>query len=297
MSSIPHRALRRLRRLVEAPPVRERIVIKAAEPRDEHLDPGFIIGIYRSGTTLLRYVLDSHSRIAVPPESNFLVSLAGFSQDPWVRKGLSGIGVDDEGFIERLREFCWRPLDDYTIAKQKQRWFDKTPSYTNILPFLNQIFGQRCRYLMLYRHGLDVANSMAEGHANKVIFGPAKTYVTDAGVSPRVGYTRYWVDQCAKMQTFEAAHPGQCLRLRYEDFASDPQAHLPPIFAFIGEPWEPGVLEFHQQAHDFGLQDHKIAETRGFKPNIGGYRGWPNEDIDAAMQSAEATLKTLGYEV
>lgn len=67
--------LHRIRKL-RGPP-RERVVVReinAAERR--RLAPGFIIGVYRSGTTLLRFVLDSHPNIAVPPESNFLNGLA-----------------------------------------------------------------------------------------------------------------------------------------------------------------------------------------------------------------------------
>ena len=289
------RILRRLRRLVEGPEVRERTVVKVVERQQERLPPGFIIGVYRSGTTLLRYVLDSHSRIAVPPESNYLQSLSGLAEDPWVQKGFAGIGVDRQGLLQRLRDFAWSPLDDYCLAKDKQRWFDKTPSYTNILPFLDELFGKDCRYIMLYRHGLDVANSMANGHEKGVIWGPAKHYVTEAGVSPRLGYTRYWVDQCEKMLAFEAAHPMQCIRIRYEDYAGDPATQLPPLFDAIGETWEPEVLEFQKQAHDFGLQDHTINETRGFKPNIGSYKQWPQAEIDASGEVAGDMLKTLGY--
>lgn len=38
---------------------------------EKSLKLGFLIGVYRSGTTLLRYILDSHSKIAVPPETNY----------------------------------------------------------------------------------------------------------------------------------------------------------------------------------------------------------------------------------
>jgi len=291
------RLLRRLRRLVEAPPVRDRTVVKLVERQQQHLQPGFIIGVYRSGTTLLRYVLDSHSHIAVPPESNYLQPLAGFAGDEWVKKGFKGVGVNGEGLLHHLRDLAWNPLDDYATAKGKQRWFDKTPSYTNILPFLNSLFGEQCRYIMLYRHGLDVANSMANGHAEGVIYGPAKRYVTDAGVPPRVGYAHYWADQCKKMLEFEAAHPAQCIRLRYEDYTSQPEVWLPRLFEAIGEPWQPEVLDFNSKPHDFGLQDHKVSETRGFAPNTGSYRNWPQQDIDDAAAVAADMLAALDYSV
>ena len=41
----------------------------------------FIVGSPRSGTTLLRAMFDSHPELAIPPESYFVVGLAGFAQD------------------------------------------------------------------------------------------------------------------------------------------------------------------------------------------------------------------------
>ena len=171
------RLVNKIRSTVAGPQVRERVVIKTVERGgSESLKPGFIIGVYRSGTTLLRYVLDSHPNIAVPPESNFLLGLAETWRSEWYRKGLQGVGINDEGLRQRMHEFAGGIFDDYARAKGKQRWFDKTPSYIDVLDFIDDTFGQECRYIMLYRHGLDVANSMAKMHGNDVHKGPGRKY-------------------------------------------------------------------------------------------------------------------------
>jgi protein-tyrosine sulfotransferase len=292
------RIYNRLRCLIEGPRMRDRVVVKVVEGGErEHLPPAFIIGVYRSGTTLLRYVLDSHSRIAVPPESNFLLPLADFRHNEWVAKGLAGVGVDDAGLAARLRDLAWSVLDDYARAKGKQRWVDKTPSYVQALDFLDELFGSQCRYIMLYRHGLDVANSMASERNAQVTFGPAQRYVQDGDASPRIAFARYWADQCERMLAFEERFPERCLRLRYEDFSADPQGRLPAVFDFLGETWEPQVLDFQSQSHDFGLQDSKILETKGFKPQTHKYRTWEQAEIDAAAEVAGKTLEKLGYSV
>ena len=107
------------------------------------MPPCFLIGVYRSGTTLLRFVLDSHSNIAVPPETNFLYELAQMWRSEWVRKGLAGAGVDEEGMRNLLKRFAEGVLDNYAIAKGKGRWIDKTPAYTDILDFLDFLYGER----------------------------------------------------------------------------------------------------------------------------------------------------------
>lgn len=274
---------------------RERVVVReinAAERR--RLPPGFIIGVYRSGTTLLRFVLDSHSNIAVPPESNFINGLAELWRNDWYRKGFQGVGVDEAGLASRLRDFAGDIFDAYTQAKGKGRWFDKTPSYTERLDFLDTLFGPECRYLMLYRHGLDVATSMARMQGGDVNNGPGKRYA-HLYASVRVCNAAYWAEQCERMLAFEAAHPGQCFRLRYEDYAAEPERYLPPLFAFLGEPWDAGVLRFAEHRHDFGLQDSKVLESREFKPNTGTWHDWPAEELEQARALIAPTLAKLDY--
>jgi len=294
--SIGGRLTSRIRRLVGGPPVRERVVLKVVDSSErKQLPPAFLIGVYRSGTTLLRYVLDSHSSIAVPPETNFLCQAAEMWRSEWVRKGLKGAGVDDEGLKKRLRAFAGGVFDDYAAAKGKGRWVDKTPAYIDILDFLDFLFGQECRYIMLYRHGLDVANSLADTYEKKMLGGPPKLFADSFGGPSRVAFASYWARQCEKMMAFEKAHPGQCLRVRYEDYSGAPEKFLRPLFAFLGEPWEEGVLDFNGKKHDFGLQDSKIAGTRTFEPRTGTWGAWDAEELRAAREIISPAATALGY--
>lgn len=276
----------------QSPP---RLVVRRVEAAARRrMQPGFIIGVYRSGTTLLRYVLDSHPNIAVPPESNFIDSLADLWRDEWYRRGLRGVGLDEQELEARLRDFVWGIFDDYALAKGKGRWFDKTPSYAEQLDFLDRLFGSECRYIMLYRHGLDVATSLTRMQQGDVNKGPGRRYAQQFD-SVRVCNAAYWADLCEGMLAFEAAHPEQCFRLRYEDYASDPQRTLPPLFAFLGEPWQDLVLRFADHDHDAGLQDGKILQTRDFKPNTGTWQAWSAAELTAARQRIAPTLEKLGY--
>lgn len=274
---------------------RERVVVREINTAERRrLPPGFIVGVYRSGTTLLRFVLDSHPNIVVPPESNFINGLAELWRNEWYRKGFQCVGVDAAGLTSRLRDFAGNIFDAYALAKGKGRWFDKTPSYTEQLAFLDALFGAECRYLMLYRHGLDVATSMTRMQKGDVNNGPGRRYA-HLYESTRVCNAAYWVEQCEHMLAFEAAHPTQCFRLRYEDYASEPERFLPPLFAFLGEPWDAAVLRFAEQQHDYGLQDSKVLETREFKPNTGTWHDWPPEELDQARALIAPTLARLGY--
>ncbi|MBI5468423.1 MAG: sulfotransferase [Deltaproteobacteria bacterium] len=292
------RIANRIVRAVQGPPVRERIVVKVVEPSGgKGMAPCFLIGVYRSGTTLLRYVLDSHSNIAVPPETNFLCQTAEIWRSAWVRTGLKGAGVDEEGLRIRLREFAGGVFDDYAAAKGKTRWVDKTPAYIDILDFLDFLFGERCRYIMLYRNGLDVANSLAETYEKKMLGGPPKHYADSMQGPPRLVFSSYWSEECEKMIEFEKAHPSQCFRVLYESYATEPEKQLKPLFEFLGESWDPGVLDFNRKNHDYGLQDSKIAQTKSFDPRIGTYGSWSAEEVSTAKGLIRATMTKLGYEV
>jgi hypothetical protein len=97
------------------------------------------------------------------------------------------------------------------------------------------------------------------------------------------------------MLAFEATHTSQCFRLRYEDYATDPARFLPPLFEFLGEAWSSDVLRFAEQSHDPGLQDSKVLETRDFRPNIGTWHDWPEEELTRARELISPTLAKLDY--
>jgi hypothetical protein len=223
--------------------------------------------------------------------------MADLYRSEWVRKGLAGAGVDEEGMRNLLKEFSAGILDNYAVAKEKGRWIDKTPAYIDILDFLNFLYGKECKYIMLYRNGLDVANSLAGMYERNDLGGPAKIFADNMTGSPRVIFAKYWAEQCEKMLSYEEAHSGQCHRIHYESFVSEPQKFLPPLFEFIGEPWEPDVLKFNDRQHDFGLQDSHIAATSTFTPRTKTYKNWNKAELSEAMLFASVTIRKLGYEV
>lgn len=290
--------VRRVRRIIEAPPVRERTVVRVVNASEvSQCKPAFLMGVYRSGTTLLRYILDSHPNIAAPPETHFMKTVVELWKSEWNKKGLLGVGVDEEELRFRLRAFAGGILDDYAAAKGKRRWIDKTPSYIDILGFINDIFGPQTRYIMLYRHGLDVATSLAKAHEANTFAGPIQQYADRYRESTRLAFLQYWADQCDKMVAFEEIHPEKCHRIHYEQFALDPKQYLPGLFEFLDEPWSDKVLKFASESHDFGLQDYKILETQGFKPSVGNYRNWKTEELAQANEIAGSVLAKLGYKI
>lgn len=255
--------------------------------------PIFIIGVHRSGTTLLRLVLDSHSRIAVPRESVFLLPMSEMWRDETALLGLSGLGFSSEHVTLKLRELADYFFAAYAASRNKPRWADKSPQYINCLDFIEQLYGPHCKYVFIYRNGLDVACSIG----TREVFKLAQPHQEACG-DPFIGAARYWSVQCQKMLQFEQAHRERIFSIRYEAFAQNPEPIARKLFAFLGEQWEPQVLEFHKQQHDTGFLEDPIASmSKGFNPSLKNYEKLPRELVQGMKREANGMLQELGYEV
>ena len=92
-----------------------------------------LIGPPRSGTTLLRRILDAHPRIASPPETYLLSAAARFLHEErfahglriGVLSGLAFAGFDEAEVLARLRALVLGFLDDHARARGKPRWADR----------------------------------------------------------------------------------------------------------------------------------------------------------------------------
>jgi protein-tyrosine sulfotransferase len=273
---------------------RTKRVIVVPERRPTGETPFFIVGVHRSGTTLLRLIVDSHRRLTCPPESFFLLPLSALLSDPKSMEGLRAMGFDEQHVLARTREYASYFFEMYAASRGKARWADKTPSYIDCLDFLDAVYGPGCRYVLVFRHGLDSACSTAG-------VGPRELapHVEACGGDLFAGAARYWATQCEKLLAFRDRHPERCFEVRYEALVDDPEPVLRRMFEFVGEEWDPEVMRFHEHPHDrwTGLEDRRASQTRGFSPNVGRYRAQPPEVIRAMVEQAGPMLTRLGYRV
>jgi hypothetical protein len=254
--------------------------------------PIFIIGCFRSGTSLFRRILDSHSRIACPPETKFVLPLITVLRDETSLRGLDSIGFDRSDVVAALGRFIASFLHAYAQAQGKSRWADKTPEYVDCLPELWELFGPRARFILIIRHGLDVAFSLSDPHRH---YPGIDRHVEEAEGHVPVGAGRYWAEQNEKMETFQRQHPDACYVVRYEDLTTDPARTLKPMFEWLEEPWEPAVVDYDRFPHHAGIEDPDVRRHRQIVPNSGRYAAWPPEVQQAVRDACEPMLSALGY--
>jgi hypothetical protein len=98
------------------------------------------------------------------------------------------------------------------------------------------------------------------------------------------------------MLAFLDEHPDRCIQVRYEALTEQPEAALQPVFDFLGEPWDPSVLDYASREHHMGLEDPDVRRRRRIEPNSGRSAAWPSEVREAVRLACEPALSALGYQ-
>ena len=213
----------------------------------------FIVGVPRSGTTLLRMMLDSHPLIAIPPETGFLSRLTSL---PWLwpgpigRKRLHAIVTGTEAWPDFHLEAdaLAQALDGvspFTLADgirafyrlyaarfDKPLWGDKTPIYGRHAAAIARLLPE-ARFIHIIRDGRDVALSLAP-----MWFAPSAQ--TDVLAS-------YWMREIRATRQ-QASRLRHYLEVRYEDLIGDPQRELEIICRFLDVEFDTAMLRSHERA-------------------------------------------------
>ena len=273
---------------------RARVRISPAVEPEFTCKPIFVVGMYRSGTTLLRYILDAHSRLACPPESAFLRHLDVMSSDDRSRCGLDSLGFDENHVLARTRPFAAYFFESYAASRGKPRWVDKSPIYVDHLPFLRKLFPS-AQMLIIFRHPLDqIDSAWQRGTIRKEELAPYRLNPYD---DPRLVHARYWADKAQRIESFRARESNKSLMIRYEELCANAESVLRPVFSFLGEEWEDDVLRFYDFNHDRGNEDGRVNATRGFLQNSHNYMSWPGEAQEACWEIVAPVASRLGYEL
>lgn len=261
--------------------------------------PGYIIGSMRSGSTLLRHLLDSHESLACPPESRFLVALQDFLDAPYVMVALSGLGCTSESLRNNLQQFVHGFLDIYPKQAGKTRWIDKSPNYYQILPFIEKIFAGNVLYLVIVRHPLDCIASLEEAfpNASKHNRDPEIARIVDLWGKGRYGWARYWIDVYERTHLFCSSIPDRTHVIRYEDLVTNPESVMSSAVSFLGE--DPGSLRLQEtfsKKESGGLQDQKFRNTSGIHRNsVSRWKAWPANETRALWDMVEHVAGKYGY--
>lgn len=224
--------------------------------------PVFVLCGPRRGSTLLRYILDTHSQIASPGEVD-LGSLCSRLEDVirWTQPGEVSLVEPTEVSLAGTREIVDRIMSSYASRRGKRIWCDKSIDNLHHLELLPLVFPD-ARYVCLYRDSLDVVYSCLEC-SRQGFMGPLAPYVARRPENLIAAMMEAWIDHTTTVLEFERLYARRCFRLRYEDLVGSPEDALRPLLAHLGVEWEDGMVDavFSSQ-HDPGGGDPKIDFSR-----------------------------------
>jgi hypothetical protein len=278
----------------------------------------FIVGVGRSGTTLLRLMLDAHPALAIPGETHFLhalvkrdgVTRAKFLEivtgsDTW-----DNLAVDAHDLNAALDALSPFSLADavravyrlYAERHGKPRWGDKTGFYLRSMQAIERLLPE-AHFLHVIRDGRDTALSR-----QGLWFGPGDDYAALA---------KFWVEgvTAARAQAPRLAHYSE---VRFETLVTDPRGTLEQICAGLDLAFDPAMLDYHKAApgrlaeykrpfgpagrtpSDIGtfMSIHDRVQTPLDETRIGRWRSdMKAEDRKSFESVAGPLLKELGYDV
>ena len=214
----------------------------------------FIVGVGRSGTTMLRLMLDAHPDLAIPPETHFVPDLIDAIEDgaspatavevmQSVRQW-GDLHMEPEEVVARFEA-----LDDFDAAsalrafyaiylerQDKPRWGEKTPAYVRKMRQIEKTLPE-ARFIHVIRDGRDVALSRW-----KRTLGEGKR-------APAGQVAEGWERRIRRAQK-QGKRLGHYLELRYEDLVTDTEPNLRKICEFIELDWDPVLLRYYERAAD-----------------------------------------------
>jgi hypothetical protein len=224
-----------------------------------------IVGTPRSGTTLLRFMIDAHPWLAIPPETGFLATIAEqsdtLSRDDLHRiittyppnfPGWKDFGIDAGNYNRRLRQVDPFTIPDgvrefyrlYAAKHGKLRYGDKTPIYCRHMRAIEALLPE-AHFIHIIRDGRDVAVSL-----RKVWFAPGKDMTTLAA---------YWSDFVLSARQ-AGLSTSRYIEVRYESLVTDPEAVLRTVCEFIGLDFDPVMLSYWRRTPE-RLREHRSRRS------------------------------------
>ena len=196
--------------------------------------PGFVLSTVRSGSTLLRVLLDSHSQIHSPHETH-LRDIQVELKTKYAERAIKEVKLTREELNNVLWDWY---LHRELAATGKSVLVNKTPSDVFITEQIRACWPD-ARFIFLLRHPVAIARSR---HALRP---------QDSEERNHEMVLRY----ANALERARDTYDGHTVR--YEDLAADPEAETKKLCAFLGVEWEPGMLDYGQTERRFkaGLGD------------------------------------------
>lgn len=273
------------------------------------MPPFFIVGSQRSGTTLLRLILNAHSRIAIPEEGTFWMplirslrgkygeSIPGKSLESYIRyikrnEQFKTWLMQDLSVFDRLagrRDVSLRDImkalySEYAKEHEKEIWGDKTPSFFRMTGELSNIF-PGAKFIHIVRDGRDVYLSMKGMEAGR------------ENIAVAALEWKYKVEKAKR--TLSELPADSAIEVRFEDILTGPEQNIRRICNFLGVAFEKGMLDFYKTSRKYIGEHHSDLIFKPINSDTAGKwkKKLTGEENRIFEYVASDCLRKHGYEV
>lgn len=259
-------------------------------------EPIFLLCGARTGSTLLRYILNAHPNICCPPELH-LYKLANMLHHIY---GCSPALPPGDGAVEaKVRADIDRIMGEFVVSDGKGRWCDKSVNSIARIELIQALY-PGAKYICLYRNCTDQVLSaleVLEKNPGGERYG-LDEFLRKAGKDTVGGLIDYWIWFSSRALKFEREQPDKCHRITYEALVANPEAEARALCEFLGEDY---IQNFASTAlmgeKTPGPGDHKIMKTNAVHQqsiNKSGSLG-KKSFTPKRLKQLEQINKALGY--
>jgi len=281
---------------------------------NEPIDPFFIVGSGRCGTTLLRRLLQASPKVHIPPENWALGScIVAFRRYRWLLSWLDMVDLllsrimysnpprwfdappsdlrrhlikmdSNQKSLACLLDEVYRHhgrLQDATF----ERWGDKTPINVSWMDEILSVF-PRAKFIHLLRDGVDVTHSMSK----------MQQYSGDVSRP-----ARRWKNAVSEARTFGESHPDHFLEVRYEHLVRQPEETMQHICRHIDLAYDSAILNRTDHYDEMQKAQSVPHLENVFEPISTASIGKGRRNLEAMQKRQLASLigddlPRLGYE-
>jgi tetratricopeptide (TPR) repeat protein len=244
-------------------------------------DPIFILGLPRSGSTLIEQILASHSQVEGTHELSDVQRLALELQGPDDdQPRYPAILADLDA--EQIRALGQRYLDDTRVYRSgKARFIDKMPNNFRHIGLIHLML-PNARIIDARREPMACCFSNL-----KQLFaqGQEFTYSSD-------DIARYYRTYVELMDHWDTALPGRVLRVQHEDVVDDLEGSVRRILDYCGLPFEADCVEFHKTKRSVRTPSSEQVRQPIFRDSLDQ---WHNYDAWLGPLKAELGDARTGY--
>jgi hypothetical protein len=226
-------------------------------------EPVVVLTHARSGSTLLRMILDAHPELACPAETN-IVKICGHLAQAW--QAMAPPRPSDDPLPRAaaitIKTMVNSTLADHLLRTGKRRWCDKSLGTVRALhPFAGLY--PKTQYVCLYRHCMDVIDSALEASPFGLLGYGYENFIARFDGNSVAAIAAAWCEDTTMALDFEEANPEHCHRVYYENLVESPESVAAGLLSFLGVEPAPGITDacFAVQGDITGPGDHKVTVT------------------------------------